>query len=201
MDPHHFRVVGGNFLNSETNALAPPPPTSRLQHLFRTKGIDDNATGNAGASNAGGDDESEFLTPFFSDDGATPWGEVVQEVKETVLSPERKIMVQASSKPKTKKDNKKQQQQRVIKDEPTAAIMVAGDDSDLAFMTDQEITQRSQKVKLAQWHASKDDEKYNQDMQDIQEWVNNLPRAAPTKRFGDFKFNVDSLMEALYQHY
>ena len=59
-DPHAFHVVGGTFLNS-TNALPPAPARSRLQPLFRQNDAD----------------EDEELRPFFSEDGATPWGDVV----------------------------------------------------------------------------------------------------------------------------
>ena len=204
MDPHNFHIVGGNFLNSDTNQLAPPPPTSRLQHLFHTKRQD---AGDGDNNNAGGNgnEDSEFLTPFFSDDGATPWGEVVKEVKEAVASPERKMMVtpdpnnnmSKASSDKAKK-NKKQQ---APKKEPVSIMMAGDDDEDLVFMTDQEITSRSQKVKLAQMRESANDEKYQQDLLDIQAWVAKLPKAPPTKEFGAFKFNVDSLMDALYQHY
>lgn len=190
MDPHHFHIVGGNFLNSETNALAPPPPTSRLQHLFHTKNHD-------ASSNDANNDESGVLTPFFSDEGATPWGEVVEEVKDTVTSPQRHMMLSKDKNVKNKSKNKKKQK------EPVRSIMATADnDSDLVFMTDKEITERSQKAKLAEWNASNEAErKYKQDMQDIQDWVNNLPKAAPSKHFGEFKFNVDALMEAFYQHY
>jgi mRNA-decapping enzyme subunit 2 len=194
MDPHHFRIVGGNFLNSDTNDLAPPPPTSRLQHLFHTKGQD------TGGDGYGGDkDEGEFLTPFFSDDGATPWGEVVEEVKETVGSPERYTMLEQDRNSRSKANKNKKNKQ----EEPAQSILVTADnDLDLVFLTDKEITERSQKTKLAEWKASNEtDRQYQQDLLDIQDWVNNLPRPAPTRQFGDFKFNVDALMEAFYQHY
>lgn len=198
MDPHAFHIVGGNFLNSETNALAPPPPTSRLQHLFHTKSQDAGDNTGGQPNNNG---ENEFLTPFFSDEGATPWGEVVDEVKETVASPQRVMMLTkdqnnkgaGGKSNKNKKNNKK---------EPVSILATADNDSDLVFMTDKEITERSQKIKLAEFKESSEKErKYQQDLQDIEDWVKNLPKPEPTKRFGEFKFNVDALMETFYQHY
>lgn len=200
MDPHHFHVVGGTFLNSDTNALAPPPPTSRLQHLFRTKSQDGSGDDEGGE---GGGASAEVLTPFFSDEGATPWGEVVEEVKDTVVSPTREMMLTKDSdlnKINKKGGNKNKKQQG--KNKPKAIMATADNDSDLVFMTDQEITKRSQQIKLAEWNATNElERKYQQDLQDIQDWVNNLPQAAPTKHFGEFKFDVDALMEAYYQHY
>jgi len=65
IDPHSFRVVGGSFMNSvhgdklaETTKAA-----SRYQPLARE-----------GCGVAG-------LQPFFSDQGATPWGDVVDKAK------------------------------------------------------------------------------------------------------------------------
>ncbi|CAB9500601.1 mRNA decapping [Seminavis robusta] len=188
MDPHHFHIVGGNFLNSNTATLAPPPPTSRLQHLFHSGG-------NAAA--AGGSDP-EVLTPFFSNDGATPWGEVVPEVKESVASPERHLMLTdrsstklATTKPPPKKKN------------PKAIMATADNDSDLVFMTDEEITAKSQKEKLAGNNRQQQrlEQQYQQDVLDVQRWVKSLPQGPPTERFGEFKFNVDALMDAFYAHY
>ena len=196
MDPHHFRIVGGNFLNSETNDLAPPPPTSRLQHLFHTKTQE-----GGGDDYEGNNDESEVLTPFFSDDGATPWGEVVEEVKDTVASPERYMMLKKDKNNKQSGGSGKNKNTK-NKNHPASILATADNDSDLVFLTDKEITERSQKIKLAEWNASSElERKYQQDMQDIQDWVNNLPQPAPSKIFGEFKFDVDALMDALYQHY
>ena len=190
MDPHHFHIVGGKFSNSDTDQLAPPPPTSRLQHLFHNKG-------QGAGDGQDGNEDGEFLTPFFSDEGATPWGEVVTEVKDTAVAPERRAMPNNATGNKASKHNKKQQ----AKNEPVSIMMAGDDDADLVFLTDQEITSRSQKTKLAQIQSSASEEKYRQDLVDIQAWVDKLPKAPPTKEFGTFKFNTDSLMNALYQHY
>jgi mRNA-decapping enzyme subunit 2 len=182
-DPHSIHVVGGGFMNSNSQELAPAPHTSKLQHLFRT-------------GSAGGDaEDSEILTPFFSDDGATPWGEVVKEVKETVSTPQRQMMIQ--SKTVVKGNNNKSKQTK--KQQEHRSIMATGDnDADLVFMTDYEITQKSQKEKMAQLSSHG---QYEQDVKDIAAWVENLPNPAPSKHFGEFRFNVDALMESLSQHY
>jgi hypothetical protein len=55
-----FHVVGGSFMKSGGIAkLAPPPEKSRLQQLFRKEKAEDG------------------WHSFFSDDGETPWGEIV----------------------------------------------------------------------------------------------------------------------------
>lgn len=65
IDPHSFRVVGGSFMNSlHGDKLAnTTEAASRYQPLVREEG------GVAG------------LQPFFSEQGATPWGDVVDEAK------------------------------------------------------------------------------------------------------------------------
>jgi len=182
-DPHHFHIVGGKF-SSGTDQLAPPPQTNRLQHLFHNQ-----------TSNSTGDDnndDSEFLTPFFSNEGATPWGEVVKEVQgDPICSAEIGSIDPASTSVNKGKPNKFETTNK----QPN---LVAGDDDDdLVFMTDEQITSRSQKVKL----ADHPDQKYQQDLLAIQNWVQKLPKAPATNRFGTFQFNTDSLMDALYQCY
>ena len=177
-DPHSFHVVGGGFMNSNSQELAPAPPTSRLQHLFTSPQHDE---------------EAEVFTPFFSDDGATPWGEVVQEVKDTSSRP------RATQKARKGNNNKQQSEQK--QQQARTILATADNDADLVFMTDYEITQKSQQEKLDQFSSSSSQQKYEQDVKDIASWVQNLPKAAPTKHFGEFRFNVDALMETLYQHY
>jgi mRNA-decapping enzyme subunit 2 len=81
VDPHAFRVVGGSFLNAAFESpggiasLAPPPDASKLQPLFRTPAV---AAGTAADVDRDGDRE---LQPFFSDDGVTPWGMVVEDAR------------------------------------------------------------------------------------------------------------------------
>ena len=66
-DPHAFHVVGGGFMNaSAVEEVAPPPPSSKLQPLFRADTPSSDVTG---------------LQPFFGNDGSTPWGDVVEGAK------------------------------------------------------------------------------------------------------------------------
>jgi len=68
IDPHSFRVVGGSFMNSQhgdklAKASDPEQMAAKYQPLVR-----DGADGSK-------------LQPFFSQKGATPWGDVVDEAK------------------------------------------------------------------------------------------------------------------------
>ncbi len=89
IDPHAFRIVGGQFMNSGNKDIANAPDRSIMQPLFRKKydhyneeeeedgdqSDDDNDDGDVG------EDTDDDLKPFFSDDGVTPWGEKVFEEK------------------------------------------------------------------------------------------------------------------------
>jgi len=181
-DPHAFHVVGGTFLNSEDggiSSLAPPPKSSKLQPLFH-KGGDDND---------GNDDE---LQPFFSDDGATPWGDVVTEAKPeteySVANSARTIPAVATTRAP-----------------PTNQPATSGGVDDSLFFTDAEITRRSQATKKGE---SKDDpieiwqelqelrmEQYEADLASIRQWVANLPKPRATPHFGEFKLDADAIME------
>ncbi len=77
VDPHAFRVVGGAFLNGN-GQLAEAPDVSRLQPLFRKDEHSD--------LNDKDENHDDTLQPFFSDQGATPWGEVVSEATTTKQS-------------------------------------------------------------------------------------------------------------------
>ena len=65
VDPHSFRVVGGSFMNSKHgDKLAEVNDAgANYQPLVRNS------------------NEDSGLQPFFSEHGATPWGEVVDEAK------------------------------------------------------------------------------------------------------------------------
>jgi mRNA-decapping enzyme subunit 2 len=177
-DPHAFRVVGGTFLNSSggIGSLAPPPERSLLQPLFLSDGP---ATNNNTSSTV------EGLTPFFSSDGATPWGEVVQDAKAVMTAgPAREI---ASSTKKKSRDRSKQKQ---IQAPPGVAITANTDDE--LFLTDRQITQKSQAEKSASFMSHCPS--YEKSMARVRQWVENLPKPVPTKHFGLFHLDIDAIM-------
>ncbi len=79
VDPHAFHVVGGSFMNSEACAsgtaasslTAPPPEASKLQPLVNARTM----TPGSMVDGGGEGDDGLGLTPFFSNDGRAPWEE------------------------------------------------------------------------------------------------------------------------------
>ena len=187
-DPHAFHVVGGNFLNapqggsSSIQSLAPPPKQSQLQPLFR---------------GCGGDDDEE-LTPFFSDTGATPWGEVVDDVAHDAISPSRVEATQKKSK-KKKASKKTQGKDSLLPNTaPSEPQLPNSNDVDAIFLTDAQVTARSQVIKT-QAKPTREEElerQYQEDTEYCRQWVANLPKPRPTKHFGEFKLDVDRIMLA-----
>lgn len=192
-DPHAFHVVGGTFMNSQQGIakLAPPPKESKLQPLFCKQEPNDDG-----------------FQPFFSEAGETPWGEVVEdalsgddattpkrakdknkkiskakgdEAEEIVMSPDEagQALLKILQQPSTRHDDV----------EPSLEV----------FMTDAEITARSQKEKLELAPAT-NAERQRDDMTAeafLKQWVKGLPPGQPTKQFGDFRFDVDAIMNAM----
>ena len=225
IDPHAFRVVGGGFMNSGEGiqGLAPAPEKSRLQPLFRE----------------GDDGDGEELTPFFSEDGATPWGEVVtEEVGSSAASSAAQSSKKQTKGEKSKKKKKEGEGTADEKEEPVNAGKTllsmlqgkgrttpteakeegkessasdAGGTSGGAktaldiFMTDREITSRSQAEKLLGVKAqdakqgSKKSAKRDDDEHIIymRQWVENLPQAPATDVFGDFRFDREAILKAM----
>lgn len=160
-DPHAFRVIGGAF-SSGIQSLAPPPDRSKLQPLFHSRG-------------------TEELTPFFSEDGVTPWGELVEGARDiknnNSADPFKAANNSSSKKPKKQSTS-------------TAGNDVALDNM---FLTDKEITSKSQQskqsLKLEVIRKQGED-----DMKYIREWAARLPKPTPTRIFGDFKLDIDRIM-------
>uniref|UniRef100_A0A7S4RWC6 Nudix hydrolase domain-containing protein n=1 Tax=Ditylum brightwellii TaxID=49249 RepID=A0A7S4RWC6_9STRA len=257
VDPHAFRVVGGKFLNDACEGggvgrLAKPPEVSKLQPLFRrgSEGGGGSSVGTGGDSTAGGGDGDEDFVPFFSGDGATPWGEVVDDLKQEYQGEDddddgniamgsissalpfgggsnksglallKMLRGGDSSFPQGDDDEEEDNYvpigRGVVKEENMfGGSMVLpqpiGSDVSLsqgvsAFLTDAEITARSQQEKAASLSISandKDDhdEGVEEEKEDhweyLQNWVQNLERPPPTKMFGDFRFDVDAIMNAM----
>jgi len=166
-DPHAFHVVQGGFLNAGITKLAPPPESSKLQPLFRKETSE----------------EGSELKPFFSNDGATPWGEVVEEAKEG--SPRRA----------SRQDSGPQQTQEAS--EALLAMLKSGgskeQEGDEDIITDAQITAKSQSIKGNSKREARRIQ-YEEDMEYIRQWVANLPKPKPTKHFGEFKLDADAIM-------
>jgi len=76
IDPHSFRVVGGEFMNSGgISTIAKSPDVRKLQPLYP---INTDAKSERKDNNTGNDSDDNFK-PFFSNGGATPWGDIVAE--------------------------------------------------------------------------------------------------------------------------
>jgi mRNA-decapping enzyme subunit 2 len=177
-DPHAFRVVGGGFLNSAGGiaSLAPAPDRSRLQPLFR--------------SNSQEDGDEDDLQPFFSDDGATPWGDFVAEVKDKSMAPRKSTVPKRKSKPREDSLSEAPESGLVSSSEPK--------DADSLFFTDAEITAQSQFQKEHRGGREAHTMiKYEENMAFIKQWVNNLPRPKP-KRFGELKLDADEIMAVAF---
>lgn len=207
-DPDAFHVVGDGFMNSVVQSLAPPPETSKLQPLFRRQ------TSCGGENSSAGGDEDDDLKPFFSEEGATPWGHVVQDVAGLTMSP-RTIpaagpppsittnpagssvlsMLQKAAAPSSK----------AAPAQPSGLTMtnasITSQDGaiDSLFMTDAEITARSQANKTGQGAAqSRSAERraqYEKDLAFVQDWVARLPKPPVTKHFGEFKLDAEAIVD------
>lgn len=156
-DPHAFRVVGGAFMNSSVqqgatieDLVAPPPSKDQQQPLFKS-------------------DTVSQLTPFFSEGGETPWGEVVEAAK-------------ISGAPK---ENAGEALLAMLQ---SGARTAAPEDDPLDVMTDAQITKKNQE-RNRNADRKKRQKEYEEDMDYINQWVKNLPRPV------DFRIkNVDAIL-------
>jgi mRNA-decapping enzyme subunit 2 len=189
-DPHAFRVVGGTFMNSNDGTIeciTKEQQVSKYQPLHNN-----NLEGQQGQ-----DQELQHhqpgaalpLTPFFTNDGATPWGEVVEEAKNAGPPPEAaeanagEALLAMLQKPVSK-----------VNAESTATTTTTTsqeEEDPLDVMTDSQITKRSQeryqkqKLRLQQ--------QYEEDQRFIDEWVQQLPRPI------EFKIkNVDAILQQAF---
>ena len=187
-DPHAYRIVGGSLLNSQHSAtsnassLALPPDRSRLQPLFRSDTLDSSATSVDG------------FTPFFSKEGATPWGEIVPEIMEPNFSTPRSVGV-----PRVTKQQKATSKSKKEKTRLSGSIAATAEYDMLP--TDAQITAKSQATKLGATSTpelasvlSQLQLQYEQDMEYIRQWVANLPKAEPTRFGGVFSLDIDAIM-------
>lgn len=193
LDPHAFHVVGGSFMNSGITKLAPAPEQSKLQPLFRKEGATDETQDGGG------------LQPFFSDGGETPWGEVVSGARSTDSTPMRKKKPKKSKK-KDQIDSPDDAGQALLKilqknspaetKETSNNNMATSEGLDALFLTDKEITARSQQSKASQ-DKLKRKTGTAATSDPLQQWAKSLPDVPATETFGDFRFDVDAIMNAM----
>ncbi|KAL9187861.1 hypothetical protein ACHAXT_006239 [Thalassiosira profunda] len=208
VDPHAFRVVGGAFLNSGEGGLSAPPEASKLQPLMARRR---SLSGDGKSDGAGGDDEE--LTPFFSEEGKAPWEEPVaaggiQRAPEPAGQSNAKGLALLNQlrqgTPTTDGGGVSATNASGKKEKAKKAS--AGASADDIFMTDKEITAKSQQEKLSilppqslpAWVSqepppAKDDEH----MVWMKQWARQLPQTEPTNAFGDFRLDVDAVMNAM----
>lgn len=176
IDPHAFRVVGGSLMNapgcigSGDDGLpwAGDDQKAKYQPLVR----DDEAAG------------PSVLTPFFTNDGATPWGDVVQEAK-TTTGGGGSVPRAVDSPIVTKQTKKKPPSTAAAVSTKEPQILVQQDGLDV--LTDGEITAKRQEAYQRKQRMIK---QYEEDMAFVHNWVANLPRPV------EFKIqNVDAIIE------
>jgi len=170
IDPHRFHIVGGAFLNSNEVNLAPTPQVSKLQPLFCTNTVPSNF------------DEDINLRPYFDSDGKTPW----EDNKNVAMTNSDKG---GSILDALKKESKKLERKPVM--------LASGSGTDALFLTDSEITAKSQVNKRADTYP---DTKSDNEISDLKKWVLSLHRPPPTELFGEFKFDLDEIMKAAFTH-
>lgn len=223
VDPHSFRVVGGGFMNSGTSEIANKPDQSRLQPLYRNE--------NSGTEK---DAEEDELKPFFSNDGITPLDDVISEEKLVKKKSKRSNSSSSRSSrnasPTPVAQDTKHEKNVVTSNMPGLAIlnMLRGSKKDKQattisavednsntdiFMTDKEITAKSQKEKTNATEQKDDVEHLshsaetwksledNEDFLFLKEWVSGLSKSKPTKLFGDFHFDTEAVLMAMKQGY
>ena len=193
---HRFKVVGGTFMNSGEGitSLIVQPPESRLQPLFARAGKD----------------KEEELQPFFTDDGRTPWGEVVSAVsvagKKEAKPTKSTIADKTSSSgiPLTSKepgdallDLLKRHGGEGNEEEAPPSHHSLGKESCAKemFLTDTEITARSQEQKLGSPIRLAEDGE-DEDLRWMNKWVCGLRPSQSSTNI--FKFDMPPILEALY---
>jgi mRNA-decapping enzyme subunit 2 len=163
-DPHAFRVVGGSFMNT-TEGLSEKLVEKRKQDYQPL---------------LHGDDKLGLpLTPFFTPDGATPWGDVIKEAKESQAPQNKKKNKQQSIKSKVPSPSDNDLGSRLLA--RLQAPKKQQERGELGVSIDAQITSKSQRKKIQK-------QKYFDDSKFINNWVKNLPRSR------HFSINVDHIL-------
>ena len=219
-NPHKFHIVGGSFMNSNTDnseaslgsPLAPPPEKNKLQPLYNSRIKD-------------GENEDKELKPFFSDGGKTPWGEVVNNLQDNEISQDvsnfgsnEKGLELLNILQKDKKSGNEEIPGILPKNSQYGNSIQNSHNN--SFFTDSEITKKSQQQKLRSAskyiatqqtknnttndmnHKSTNAESQKNEADDwlyLKNWVKGLERPSPSKHFGEFRFDVDAIMNAMQE--
>jgi mRNA-decapping enzyme subunit 2 len=122
--------------------------------------------------------ENDELQPFFADDGVTPWGDDrvgKQDAAMATTTPSSTLTTPV-----------------VPQTIPPGATPTTSSTTDSLFLTDAEITARSQAIKTVptrQARQSQADRAY------VRAWLDRLPKPPITKHFGEFKLDADAIVE------
>ncbi|KAL7433617.1 hypothetical protein ACHAXH_007426 [Discostella pseudostelligera] len=230
-------AAGGAALSS---LLAPPPDASKLQPLVNARAMAPRSM--LGAGGSGGGDDGLELTPFFSDNGRAPW----EDINDTLGGGTNSLATKDSSPPYFpvqgaplgRKNSKglallnmlrqggianegggDEEEGEGVVQSHVAMMAEVKDDADIDewFMTDREITAKSQTKKLSMMSQSSEQAasvphvgQYdvvtedgsppndpNEHLAWMKNWVQQLPQAGPTNVFGDFRLDVDSIMNVM----
>jgi mRNA-decapping enzyme subunit 2 len=202
-DPHAFRVVGGGFMNSGdglSNIINAQQAAKQYQPLVKE-----------------GDEDGDALplTPFFTQGGETPWGEVVAEAalenassattNSSAPNPGDALlqMLQGggtsgggggSQTAKSSSNNKSKSKKKQFKSSSKTTNNPAtsyDDDDGLDVLTDAQITRSSQARHQQKQKRMQD--QYEKDSAFIQQWVANLPNP--------IKFRIPNVDEIIQQHF
>jgi hypothetical protein len=200
MDPHAYRIVGGALLNQHshpatgtttsttTSHESTRPDPSQLQALVHQRS----------------DNDDDFLTPFFSHDGATPWGEVIPGVQPPVLTTAAATSQSKKSKPPRNKKNAVADARGTDDVIPTDAQITANRHATTQISILKKPPPPVAPPKVAVASSSNDallyrrqgrQEQYNNNVSYIQNWVANLPNPQnPHQYFGAFTLDADVIM-------
>ncbi len=127
------------------------------------------------ALNDGGDDDE--LQPFFSEGGGAPW-----EVRnDSPASAPALTKTPPNTSVESEQDQEEEQEQEQEPAPPT-------ENKDLSLEVQVEAAEKVEKIIPR---------KESQHLIDMRRWVEGLPKSEPSKRFGDFRFDVDAIMASM----
>ena len=204
---HRFHVVGGTFMNSDAPvggfSLAPPPAQSRLQPLFQSQ-----------ERQHENHEDDILLQPFFTDAGMTPWGERVPEVPTStststpIARVEATKTLDAAFNKNEHRNNSAEPLMDLLTRHGSSALVADETDGDGTqcdlFLTDKEITNRSQAVKAAVYNIKEESPpRVYADLEFMKSWVERMrPEPPPPSESKNvpplFKFDMGPILEALH---